>query len=225
MSLALSLVPFFTAALAGIVLALLELLKVFQRNINCVLRNRWGWALMGLNALSAIVVYAIIRHGLNFNAGFWTAVVVGVTFPVIIRSRFTFYRQAGEKDSPGLTELSLKLDEVYQALQDWCYTEVNAALAEQRQALAESIRNKLSAKELENQLYDLIASEPMPSKQVEHGRKLESILGQYPDRVRRKHALALFLIEVSTPQKIRRLVRTRTRRQQKSKGGSARSHH
>ena len=143
--------PFLIAALAGAALAFFELLKTFQRNTGKALRNRWGLTLLGINALAAMAVYFVIHYVFKFDAGLWTALVVGITFPLILRSRFTLYRQAGAKDEPGLTELSLKLDDFYQTLQFSCYREVNAK--------------------------------------------------------RRHHALALFLIEISTPQGIRDLTR------------------
>jgi hypothetical protein len=90
-------------------LAFFELLKTFQRVVGSALRSKWGLALLGINALSAVVVYAVVRYVLNINAGLWTAVVVGLVFPTILRSRFTFYRQAGVKTDPQLSEFSVKL--------------------------------------------------------------------------------------------------------------------
>ena len=201
------LAPFVVAALAGAALAFFELLKTFQRTIGSALRSRWGLALLGINALSAIGVYAVVRYVFGLEAGIWTALVVGITFPLVIRSRFTFYRQPGEKDAANLTEFSLKIDEFYQTLQDWCYTEVNTLLAEERKALAEEIKGKFTAKQLEKELRDLIAAEPMPAKRTEHEGKLDVILTEYQEAARREHALALLLIDLSTPQKIRETIR------------------
>lgn len=199
--------PFAVAALAGAVLAFFELVKTFQRNIGSALRSKWGLALLGINALSAITVFVIVRYVFDFNAGLWTALVVGITFPVIIRSRFTFYRQPGEKGTPSLAEFSLKVDEFYQTLQDWCYNEVNTLLAEERKALAEAVKNRFTAKQLEKELRDLIAAEPMPARRQEHEGRLNGVLAQYQDGTRREHALALLLIDLSTPQRIRQLIR------------------
>lgn len=196
----------FVAALAGAALAFFELLTTFQRNIGRALSSRWGLVLVGLNALSAVGVYAIVRYVFKFDAGIWTALVVGVTFPVVIRSRFTFYRQPGEKETANLTEFSLKVDEFYQALQGFCLNEVNTRLAEQRKALAETIKNRFTVKQLEKELRDLIASGVMPEKRQEQEKKLDEIL-QIQNNARREQLLALFLIDLSTPDGIRRLLR------------------
>jgi hypothetical protein len=196
--------PFVVAALAGAALAFFELLTTFQRNIGRALKSRWGLVLLGLNALSAVGVYAIVRYVFKFDAGIWTALVVGVTFPVVIRSRFTFYRQPGEKETADLTEFSLKVDEFYQTLQGWCLNEVNTLLAEQRKALAEAIKNKFSVKQLEKELRDLIASGVMPEKRQEQEKKLDEIL-QTQDNARREQLLALLLIDLSTAESLRHL--------------------
>jgi len=160
-----------------------------------------------INALSAIGVFAVVRYVFGFDAGIWTALVVGITFPLVIRSRFIFYRQPVDKDAAGLTEFSLKVDEFYQTLQDLCYSEVNTRLAEERKALAEALKDKFTAKQLEKELRDLIAAEPMQAKRTEHEEKLAGILAEYDEAVRREHALALLLIDISTPQKIREMIR------------------
>jgi hypothetical protein len=197
--------PFLVAALAGAVLAFFELLRTFQRNIGRAMQSRWGLVLVGLNALSAVGVYAIVRYVFKFDAGIWTALVVGITFPVVIRSRFTFYRQPGDKATADLTEFSLKVDEFYQTLQGFCLNEVNTLLAEQRKALAEAIKNKFTVKQLEKELRDLIASEVMQDRQQEHDKKLNEIL-QVQDNARREQLLALLLIDLSTPKKLRELI-------------------
>jgi hypothetical protein len=134
--------------------------------------------------------------------------VVGLVFPTILRSRFTFYRQAGEKTDDQLSEFSVKVDEFYRTLQDWCYTEINDLLAEQLDAQADALKKKFTAKELEEKLRNRIVSGPMQDKRREYEGRLEDILEiQKDDPKRRHHALALFYIEISTPENIRKLTR------------------
>ena len=73
--------------------------------------------------------------------------------------------------------------------------------------MAEEIKEKFTAKQLEKELRDLIAAEPMPAKRTEHEGKLKVILTEYQEAARREHALALLLIDLSTPQKIRKMIR------------------
>ncbi len=197
--------PFLVTALAGAVLAFFELLGTFQRITPIALRSKWGLILLGINALWAVAIYAIARYVLNLDGGIWMALVIGLIFPTILRSRFTFYRQTGKKEE-SLTELSLKLDEFYRTLQDWCYTEVNDLLAERLDAQAEAIKQKYTAKELEDRIRNRIAADPMLAKRQEHEQRLEEILTKHKDDVKRRHhTLALFLIEISTPEGIRAL--------------------
>ena len=46
----------------------------------------------------------------------------------------------------------------------------------------------------------------MPAKRAEHEGKLDVILTEYQEAGRREHALALLLIDLSTPQKIREMI-------------------
>ena len=199
--------PFVIAALAGAALAFFELLKTFQRNIGSALRNRWGLTLLVVNAGFPLVVYAIVRYVFNVDDGIWMAILIGFTFPVILRSRFTLYRQVGKKEDPGLAEFSLKLDQAYQSLQDLCYYEVNAVLAEELDALADAINKKLSPKELETKIRNPIDAERMPATRQEHEQRLQDILEKHKDDPRRRHhALALFLVDISTPRGIHSLL-------------------
>jgi hypothetical protein len=199
------LTPFVIAALVGLAWALIELLDTFRRNIGSALRNRWGWAILGLNAAFPVVVYAIAWYIFHVG-GIWTALIVGSTFRVILQSRFTIYRKVGARDETGLGDFSLRLDRAYQALQEWCYEEVNILLAEERAALAEALKRKLNRQQMEAELRALIASQPMEANRLRHQAKLEDILQQYQRESDLHHALALLLIEVSTPQRIRKLV-------------------
>jgi hypothetical protein len=138
--------------------------------------------------------------------GLWTALVVGATYRVILQSRFTIYRSLGAKEEAGVGDFSLKVDQIYQTLQGWCYAEVNIVLAEKRMALAETLKKKLDVEQMERELNNLIASEPMEADRREHQAKIESIQQKILEADKRHHALTLLLIEVSTPQRIRKLV-------------------
>jgi len=102
----------------------------------------------------------------------------------------------------------LKLDEFYQTLQEWCYTEVNALLAEELEARAAAIKKRFSPQELEDKLCDRIEAEPMSARRQEHDKRLQDILQKHKDDLnRRHHALALFLIDISSSRGIRELTR------------------
>ena len=98
-----------------------EVLLTFGADFFRVVCNRWVWLLVLVNIAFACITFFIARHFLNVESGLATAVVVGVLYPALLRSRFTFFRQVGAKDDPQLNALSVRMDELYTALQARCY--------------------------------------------------------------------------------------------------------
>src|SRR5436309_15700295 len=104
------------AAVVGLIAVLLvgaELLLTFGSSFFRALRNKWAWLLILINLFFAGITYVIARLLLNVESGLVVAGIVGAIYPVILRSRFTFFRQVGAKDDPQLAALSLKMDGLY----------------------------------------------------------------------------------------------------------------
>jgi hypothetical protein len=199
--------PFALAAGAGTTLALMELLRSFDRGIGEALRNRWAWALLGLNALVACAVYAIVdlltADGTN---PIILALIVGSTFPAILRSRFTFYRNPGDGGANSPSELSLPIDKFYTTIQDRCYTEVNIELASQRNGWATRIAD--SDFDLVRFLPNVIQAGTLVDRRAEYERKYSEIREKYLDQPeRQRHLLALLYIDIMPRGEVRKRLR------------------
>lgn len=199
--------PFLVAGAAGILLALFELYQAFQRDVGAALLNRWAWLLLFLNAAAATVSYAVVGWIQPELAGsFGTAFLVGITFPAVVRSRFTFYRNPREAANGQLSEISLPFDQMYTTIQNGCLEEVNLSLADQRSTWARVIA--LSDYDIARSLEELIQAGKLPDLRAEHEKKLASIQAKYEtDPAKLRHMLALLLIDLMPRRRIRALVR------------------
>lgn len=204
---AISLGPFFIAALAGSLLALFELFQAFQREIGTALRNRWAWLLLGLNALAAVSVYSLVRAiGPDQTNPLVTPLVVGLTFPAAIRSRFTFFRNPGQGKAVQPSEVSLPLDRMYTTLQAWCYTEANIVLADQRNTWATALAN--SDFDLLRFLPNVIRAGALADRRQEYEAKYQEIYAKYSGRPeQQRHMLALLYIDIMPRRAVRRKIR------------------
>ena len=122
--------PFVVCAFAGLLLSAFELIRSFRKGIGRYWLNRYVVALMALNAVTAGAVYAFLRYVLGVQSTFWLALVTGLTFPSLLRGRFTLYRPLDKaQDTPGSNGFALTLDAWYRELQRQCYDEVNSLIA------------------------------------------------------------------------------------------------
>ena len=202
-----ALLPFVIVALAAIALVVLELLKTFGRDVLEALRSRWAWALIGVNVLVALAVYVIVRLAFNTGDAPGTAVFVGLSFPILLRSRFTYFRAVGAKEDSRLDTISLKIDEAYSALQDLCWAAVDEVLADRRAALAEKLAARYSAGEMIERIEHHIDALRIEANQARDRQWLEDIK-HIPDEKTRKFRLAMMIIDIN-PSMIARLLRRR----------------
>jgi len=120
-----------TSALIGLVILLslaltgYELFKIFGRDVGRTLRNRWALLAGFLNLITALIVWFIVHNLLAIEPSLPSALVTGLTFPALLRSRFTLYRSIGAAETEEVNELSLKMDQIYHDLQRALYKEVN----------------------------------------------------------------------------------------------------
>lgn len=130
--------------IASVVFVLLELLKTFKSDLGIAFRTKWGWLLISINLAVALGVYLAIIFAHRPLAGFSTAIIVGLTYPVLLRSRFTYFRQVGLHDDHNLTTLCLKIDEVYIALQAECLDAVDDMISAIRVHRARKLATRYS---------------------------------------------------------------------------------
>ena len=214
------------AAFGGSAIAFIELLRSFPKNIDSVLRNFWGWGLLALNAFFALIVYTIVTGYLpddQRNSSI-IALFVGLTFHLVIRSRFTLYRSpqsdlqsestSGAEEIPlQAEEISLKLDEIYQSLQNWFYSKIHRILAEERDRQAAIIEKLLGIEKLKITIVRRIGSypdtTPMQIKEkLSYREKYDNIFRKFTDDPENQSIyLATLLIEISTKKYIKKLIK------------------
>ena len=203
-------IPFAICALAGAALAVFELIKTFGKWIGRYWTDRYVAGLLIINMITAMLVYAFLRYALGVQSTFWLAVITGLTFPAILRSRFTFYRPFGSSqcalDTAGF---SLAIDSWYRKLQSLCYEEVNSQIADARNQKAKRLRERFTEKQMIDLLADHIDSELMPDQKRDHLEQLDSIKA-LADAVTRKRRLSLLIVDLLPEQRVKQHLKSRS---------------
>ncbi len=185
-----------------------ELYKMFERDFGRAIGNRYALLLGVLNVVTAIVVWVIVHRVIGVEPTILTAVVTGLTFPVILRSRFTIYRTINTSGgSDQLNEVSLKVDEMYQKFQYDLYREVNLHLTELRLALSKQIREAFPAPVLSGYLDEFIETERIDAEREKHRARFTEIMA-IADEPKRHRQLANMLIDLKTRADIKKAVQT-----------------
>jgi hypothetical protein len=205
-----AIIPFAICALAGALLAVFELIKTFGKWIGRYWTDRYVVSLLLINVITAMLVYAFLRYALGIENTIWLALITGLTFPAILRSRFTFYRPFGSSqgalDTAGF---SLALDGWYRKLQSLCYEEVNSQIADARNQKAKRLRERFTEKQLIDLLTDHIESELMADQKQDHLEQLNSIRAII-DAATRKRRLALLVVDLLPEQRVKQLMKNRS---------------
>jgi hypothetical protein len=201
-----------TSALIGLVVLLslglsgYELFKIFGRDFGRALGNRFALLVGVLNVITATLVWWIIHGLLAVEPSILSALVTGLTFPALLRSRFTLYRSIGPTETGEVDELSLKMDQIYQDLQRALYNEVNLHLTTARLELAYAVRQAFNARQLADYLEDFISLERLPAEQRQHQEQLEKIMS-IADAQKRHIQLANFLLDLKNEAEIQAMIR------------------
>jgi hypothetical protein len=197
--------PFTIVALAAVVLVVLESTKIFGRDVIIVVCNRWGWALLTLNIIVALLVYVIARTVFNASDSLGTALLIAFTFPIVLRSRFTYFHAAGVPETDWTNALSLKLDEFYNTLQILCMKSVRESLADQRALKADLLGYSFPQQELGRIIGNYIAAYQFddPAEETKLYQRLNTTL-QIPEEQRCRYELAMMLIDIN-PSRARKM--------------------
>lgn len=200
------LAPFLLCAGAGATLASVELLKTFGRWIGGFLANRYVAFIYLLNIATALAVFAFLRYVLGVQNPVILAITTGITFPTILRTRFTFYRPAGKTEGGVDAEaVSLTLDDWYRGLQDLCYEAVNNEIAAARAKVIKQLRTKLTEPEMKELLQDHIDSGKIAATRGELQKQMDAILS-LPSEDDRKRRLAILIVDVMPGPRVRELL-------------------
>lgn len=198
-------IPCSIVSFVALIVVTLESMKIFGRDVAIVVFNRWGWILLMLNIVVALLVYAIAR--LVFKAGpdGGTALLVALTFPMILRSRFTYFRAAGVPENDWTNALTLKIDEFYDMLQNLCMTSVREALANKRASIAELLANSFQKEALARAISNYIGAYTF-TKDEERDlyQRLKSTL-EIEDEWRSRYELAMMILN-NNPSKAKEML-------------------
>ena len=201
--------PFVLCALAGAALAVFELIKTFGKWIGRYWTDRYVLGLLLINIFTAMLVYAFLRYALGIENTIWLALITGLTFPAVLRSRFTFYRPFGRASGALDTEgFSLAIDGWYRKLQSVCYEEVDSQIADARNQKAKRLRDRYTEKQMIDLLNDHIDSELMIDQQQDHLQQLADIKA-LADAATRKRRLALLIVNLLPEQRLKQLLKGR----------------
>ena len=200
--------------LLSLLLTAYELFKIFQRDFGSTLRNRYALILFLLNIATAFVVWWFVHRLLAVQPTILTTLVTGLTFPALLRSRFTIYRTIAPSTGDGepksaVDEISLKMDEMYRGLQNAFYKEIDLELARERAALNKQLRDVFSAAQIAERLEDIITNITIDADRERLQEKLNTIQA-IPEEGRRHVQLANLLIQLSDRAELKRAIRERT---------------
>jgi hypothetical protein len=195
--------------LVSLFLGLYELFRTFGRDFGRCLGRRYALLLMVLNVGTALVVWWIVHGPLAVQPTFLSTVLTGLTFPTLLRSRFTLYRSITPGQTDETNELSLKMDEIYHSIQAALVGEVNLGLAAERLALSRQLRQTFPAAEIERYLGDFIDSEQIESERQKHQKQLDDIRA-IQDADRKHLQLANLLISLRDRADLKRAIRDKT---------------
>jgi putative effector of murein hydrolase LrgA (UPF0299 family) len=185
-----------------------ELYKMFERDFGRAITNRYALLLAVLNIITAIVVWFFIHKVIGVESTLVTALVTGLTFPMLLRSRFTLYRSLNTSSGPDqLNEISLKIDEMYQKLQYDMYKEVNLHLTEIRLTLSKRIRDAFTIPQMTTYLDEFIDTERIEAERDKHRNRFNEIIA-IADEAKRHRQLANMLIDLKSSADLDKAIRT-----------------
>jgi len=185
-----------------------ELYKMFERDFCRAIGNRYTLLLGVLNVITAVIVWFLIHKVIGVEPTLLTALVTGLTFPVLLRSRFTIYRSINTTGSPDqLNEVSLKVDEMYQKLQYDMYKEVNLHLTELRLKLSKRIRQTFTPAQLTTYLDEFIDTERIEIERDKHRSRFNEIAA-IADDAKRHRQLANMLIDLKSRPDLEKAITT-----------------
>jgi hypothetical protein len=190
-----ALLPYSIVCGVALLVTLAELLKTFGGNWFLTWKSGWAYGLVAVNLAVAPATYAVARQFLNIGSDLILAAVVGMLYPVLLRSRFTFFRPVGSKDDPQLSALSVHMDTLYSALQERCYRQVDNAVAVRRALKAQRLATRLEA-DLIRAIRQVVAARQLAAEREKDEKYLNDIL-KVRDEERRRFQIALFLIEIA----------------------------
>jgi len=203
------LLPYLLTAVLALIPALVEVLRTFGRRVGFVLRSAAGWTILGLNAVAGVVAYAAVKCLFGASNDLPTAVVVGLTFPAVLRSPLTFIKGVEARDGEGEERALHVLADLYDELLKRAREDADTYQADERTCIAVRLAEKHGADALASQVQwrinDLADEETRARRQEELDRALS-----IPDEKDRGVAVARVALDVVPRSTIQKWLRRRT---------------
>ena len=197
--------PFLVLVGISLILAFVELMSTFRRSVGDVVRSKWGLALIVVNVVAALALYAIATLVLGVANNVATSLIVAVTYPTLIRNPLTFFKVSTGKEGDFQKASFEMLSRLYETILGFCKNEALIADADRRSHKAELLTAKYTPTELERQARNLINAQQDAALKAQQQDMLDKALS-IPGSKDREHALALVLIDIATPERIRELL-------------------
>jgi DNA-binding transcriptional ArsR family regulator len=140
------------AASISAVLAVAEIVTVFEKDSRRALSTGGAALLILINVAFSILILLLVNTVGGTPDGknqLWVALGVGLGFPTLLRTRFTFI-----KPLPGSSEegVAVSLDELYGRLQRFCRQQIDQSLATGRVQMVDDAMRQLDIGTLEKHL-------------------------------------------------------------------------
>jgi hypothetical protein len=181
--------PYLIAASISAVLALAEIVSVFERDPARALRTWGAFWLIFLNAAFASVLFALVSYLSPAESNrYLVSIGVGFGLPVLLRTNFTLIKPL---DSTGGKGIGITFDEMYGRLQGFFRRSIDVSLAARRVRTVEQAIERLSLKDLEQKLRLLLEGGLLTVGEGSQGY-VEKILNREGYDDRRKQMLLSF---------------------------------
>jgi len=174
------------------VVAVAEIVTVFESNPVRALRTGGAVLLLMINAIFAVLVLTLIYTLFPDARSPLVALAVGIGLPILVRTRFTVFKpMPGTVGSEGI---EVRLDEVYDRLQRFCRRIIDMALAAERVNLVDRAITEVEITELERRTR-LLLEGGLVLAEPEKGREyVERILRADYTEDRKKMLLAFAIL-------------------------------
>lgn len=121
-----SLTPFIAVGALGAAVGLAELTSTFEDYPREAIMTQWGQYLIWLNGGTAVLAFFIVRFYAPAETNiFLLILMVGLGFPTLIRTNFTFAKQFG---GDGKGDMGINLGWLYEQFQTLCKKQIDVEL-------------------------------------------------------------------------------------------------
>lgn len=142
--------PYLIASGISAVLALAEIVSVFERDPARALRTWGAFWLIFLNTIFAAVLFGLVSYLSPAETNRYLASVgVGFGLPVLLRTNFTLIKPLDSTESKGI---GITFDEMYGRLQGFFRRSIDVSLAARRVRTVEQAIERLPLADLEQKL-------------------------------------------------------------------------